>query len=221
MTAKKTGAPRKEFPPEKMAEIEKAFRSGLMSWRAMSKEFGVGMSWLNSTADRLGWKRDLGAKIHQEAQRKEQETIAREANQRSPDYKLTEREVTESNVELIARVSGSHRATLARSRKMVEKLFDELEFAGNEKELLEDLARDLYAHKETGKADLIARLSSIPGRTSAFKQLVDALEKIIATEREVLRIADAGAAIENSIGSLINRVMGSGFKPVQEHHGDD
>lgn len=216
MPRMKTGAPRKEIPPEKMAEIEKAFRAGLMSWRAMSKEFGVGMSWLTATSERFGWTRDLTTRIQQDAQAKDQQTIARElaidAKKKNPDYKLTEKEVTESNVQLIASVTGSHRATLSRARAMAEKLFDELEFAGNERELLENLAADLYAEKKVGKAEIIARLASIPGRTSAFKQLVDALKVIVSTEREVLRITDSashsGDPLRDLFGALSGNVLG-------------
>ena len=190
---KKPGVERRALAPETMLALEKDFRSGLMSWKAMGDKYGVGMSWLKSTQDDLGWTRNLVTKIHDGAKRKDQERIAREVrDDLPPDYKLSEKEVTDSNIDLIATVTGSHRKLLSRARGVAEKMLDSMEKAKD--------ADDLPA-------------------PAALKQLVDSLKVIISTEREILRIEDEAPA-ETAVSTLIGRVMGSCFKPVAENAAD-
>lgn len=200
-----------------MEAFEKAYRAGLMSWKDMGKTFGLSMRKIKEISDLNGWTRDLGVKIQKDAQRKDQEQIACEQRKLEPKQKhrLTEKEVTESNVELIAQVSGSHRATLSRARRLGEMLFGELEAATVGKDAIEQLLFDLDG-EDSPRANAIAKLAGIGGRADTWKKLVDGLVTIVKTERDVLRISESGGA-EGSIGSLINRVMGSAFKPVQEN----
>lgn len=184
--------PRIELPPEKLAELEKMFRAGIASFTSMAKQFGVSVGWVAGCEDRFGWKRDLSAKIKQDVKRKEQEQIAREALKANPDYKLTEREVTDWNAELIVQVTGSHRAALTRLRGLAEKLLDEIEFSTSSREVLEELALKLSIESEgkDARADLIFKLAGVQGRVASFKQLVDAQQRIITVERDVLRIGE-------------------------------
>lgn len=218
--------PIKVLPPETMKEFEKDFRAGLMPWKALCKKYGVGTLWIKRQENELGLTRDLTERIKTEAVKKDQQRIAKEvareenaaAFQADPERKANEREVTEANAELIARVTGSHRALLSRQRAIVSRLLDELEFAADAQPQLKALAEEMRANGAKSDASWLLALLDRSGRIDDAKKLSETIKTIVMTEREVLRIGEGGGRGDTSLASLIDRVMGTGFKPVEEHH---
>lgn len=222
--------PIKVLPPETMKEFEKDFRAGLMPWKALCKKYGVGTLWIKRQQNELGLTRDLTECIKTEAVKRDHERIFREiaresankesaaAFQADPERKATEREVTEANAELIARVTGSHRALLSRQRAIVSRLLDELEFAADARPELKALAEEMRANGAKSDASWLLALLDRSGRIDDAKKLSETIKTIVMTEREVLRIGEGGGRGDTSLASLIDRVMGTGFKPVEERH---
>lgn len=219
----------KVLPPETMQEFEKDFRAGLMPWKALQKKYGVGTQWIKRQERELGLTRDLTERIKSESIKKDQQRIAKElareegvaAFQADPERKATEREVTELNAELIARVTGSHRALLSRQRAIVESLLHELEAAGNALPDIEALLDEMRGEKDLKlRTKAIESLIDRAERIDDAKKLAETIKTIVMTEREVLRIGEGGGRGDTSLASLIDRVMGTGFKPVEERHDD-
>lgn len=180
----------KELPERMMLALEKDFRAGIMPWAAMQKKYGVSAGWLKKEGvEKRGWTRDLTEKIRQDADRKQQEQMAREQKRElPPDHRLTEKEVTDGAVELITAVTGTHRALLKQAR---------------------ELAATMLKSMEDGGQDVTPQ---------SFKHLVDSIKTIIATEREVLKIGDDGEGSgAGALTKLMQRVMGTGFTPVPEN----
>jgi hypothetical protein len=153
------------------SELAKAVRldyeAGILSLREIAKAHSTdGRSFshvtLKNFAEASGWSRNLQPKIHAKATEKVHRAIAREQ-----DPKLdaaTEREVIEANAERIAQVRGEHRHNINRARKLVLKLFGELEGA----ESLLELDRTL-------------------------KVAIDSLRSVVDMEREAYGMAKGAA----------------------------
>jgi hypothetical protein len=189
--------PLKVLPDEQMRDFEKDFRAGIMPWAAIGKKYGVGSAWIKRQIVELGLTRDLRERIKVEAVRRDHEKIAKEALkeqrrdefQADPERKITEREVTEANAELIATVTASHRALLARQRAIVGKIIEELEFASDSAPDLKALADELRKDKERrSDANGILALIDRSCRIDDLKKLSDATKTLITIERDVLRI---------------------------------
>jgi len=134
--------------------IEKAYRAGIATLRAIGEEFGCSHAAIQKRAARDGWSRDLSAKIAAEAQALvAKQTVAKEvANARS----ATEREIVEGNAQAAAKVALSHRADIKLLRMRAAEYEIELAECGEE----------------------------LSKRVSILKMLAETQTKLIAAERE-------------------------------------
>lgn len=168
--------------------IEQHFRAGVLSLREIAIACpGVNHVAIARRAKKFGWVQDLSAKIKARAE----DLVTRSAVTEDVTAKraVTDKLVIESNAQTIADVRLAHRGDIARSRRLANKLMDELEAMTDENGTLRELIDQMK--EEEGPAALLEaaqKMASLPGRSKIIKELSDTLKTLVALERQAYDI---------------------------------
>lgn len=181
--------------------IEADYRAGLLSLREIGAKDGhVTEGAIRKRAKKLGWSRDLGARI----QAKAEELVRKEAvrtvgAQYATGSPVAERTIVEANAEVIKDVRLSHRKDISKARTLVMSLLAELEALTSEPlliEKLEELLDQVSAAdsedvaKVIGKArESLNKAITLPVRAGTMKALADSLKTLVTLEREAWGLA--------------------------------
>jgi uncharacterized protein YoxC len=171
--------------------------------RELADKYGVSHVTIKKKADRLEWPRDLSAKINAEAERRANSAAA---NSDANSKKATEKEIVQANAQAIVDIKLSHRTDIARGRKLVAALFDELEETTTNKELFEQLGEIMRRENDHGQDklnDIYQKVISMPQRIDGVKKLSEALRVLIDKERQAFGITDAPTPTDDAIKDLL------------------
>ena len=168
--------------------IEQLFRAGLLSVREIAAACGVSHTAINKRSKAEGWDRDLNAKIKAKA---DSLVSKREVSTKvSTETLATERGIVEANAEVIADIRLAHRGDISRSRRLTNKLLDELEALTDEQGTIKGLIAQLKdGDHEDGEAmsDMLAlanKMGALPSRTKTMKELAETLKTLVMLERQ-------------------------------------
>ncbi|WP_047711318.1 hypothetical protein [Pseudomonas lactis] len=176
--------------------IEQLFRAGLLSVREIAAACGVSHTAINKRSKAEGWDRDLNAKIKAKA---DSLVSKREVSTKvSTETLATERGIVEANAEVIADIRMAHRGDISRSRRLTNKLLDELEALTDEqgtiKELIAQFKDGDHDHDDgDAMADVLAlaqKMSALPSRTKTMKELAETLKTLVVLERQAYGLDD-------------------------------
>lgn len=177
--------------------IEQLFRAGLLSVREIAAACGVSHTAINKRSKAEGWERDLKAKIKAKA---DSLVSKREvSNKVSTETLATERGIVEANAEVIADIRMAHRADIGRSRRLANKLLDELEALTDEQGTIKEMIAQLKeADHDDGDAmsDVLAlahKMGALPSRTKTMKELAETLKTLVALERQAYELDSKSA----------------------------
>lgn len=163
--------------------IERDYRAGILSIREIASTQGITHGAINKRAKRDGWERDLKAKIQAKADALvSRSLVSKEVSKERAD---TERQIIETNAEVIANVRMAHRGDISRSRRLANKLLDELEAMTDENGTLRELIDQMK--DDEGPAALLEaaeKMASLPGRSKIIKELSETLKTLITLERQ-------------------------------------
>lgn len=188
--------------------IEADYRAGLLSVREIASAHGISHTYINRKAKEGGWVRDLSKRIQDKAEALV--STATVSSGVSTETAIPDRVIVEANAQVIAQVRLSHRQDIARSRRLVMTLLEELEHQTEHRELYEKLGELMMQPDDNGRDKLFEaymKAMALSGRTSTMKALSDALKTLVALEREAYSIADASKGPSDpgeSAGSLGN-----------------
>lgn len=165
--------------------IEQLFRAGLLSVREIAAACGVSHTAINKRSKTEGWDRDLNAKIKAKA---DSLVSKREVSTKvSTETLATERGIVEANAEVIADIRMAHRTDIGRSRRLANKLLDELENLTDNRDLFEELGELMRDPDDKGfdrRNELYGKVISLSGRTKTMKELGETLKTLVALERQ-------------------------------------
>ena len=179
--------------------IERDFRAGVKTLRAIASEHAVSHQAIDKRAKKEGWPRDLSAKIAAERQKQ----VDRAAVDKPVD-KIAEKEVVDANATLQADIILAHRVDIPRKRSLVAKLFSEVESHTDGGDLLEQLALALRQGDQDKLADMARRVASLPQRIKGVSELITAYKSLIGLERQAFGI-DSDAAMGDKVTLTISR----------------
>lgn len=168
--------------------IEQLFRAGLLSVREIAAACGVSHTAINKRSKAEGWDRDLNAKIKAKA---DSLVSKREVSTKvSTETLATERGIVEANAEVIADIRLAHRGDISRSRRLTNKLLDELEALTDEQGTIKQLIAQLKDgdHDDgDAMADMLAlanKMGALPTRSKTMKELAETLKTLVVLERQ-------------------------------------
>lgn len=191
--------------------IERAYRAGVLSVREIAAANEVSHTAINKRAKRDGWDRDLKAKIKAKADALvSKREVSTEVSSKQAE---TEREIIELNAEVIANIRMAHRGDISRSRRLTNKLLDELESLTDEQGTIKELIDQLKdGDHEDGEAmaDVLAlakKMSALPARTKTMKELAETLKTLVALERQAYDLdVKQGGSEEDTLSKLMDEL---------------
>lgn len=204
--------------------IEVQFRIGAMSLREIGAEHGLTEGAVRKKAKAEGWERDLSAKVKAKA-----DALVRKEQVRSEvrgDAPITEKQGTDIEAQVQARMRISHRTDIGRNRNLLRKLVDELEHQTDNMDLLRQLGEIMFSPDEKGKDrlnEVYHTIISLPERTKTMKALGETLKVLIGLEREAFGITAQEQAAD-PLALLFQQVSRSALpiaKTVPADDGDD
>lgn len=177
--------------------IEREFRTGLKSNRAIGTAYGVSDMAIRKRAKRDEWTKDLSAAIREKTEQKVRRAAVRTKVRK--EGAANDKEVVEANSNLAAATILSHRSDLAILKKTIVGMAGELGALSNTElqEALElvldekiDKASDAYRN---AMLKAFAAAMALGGRSSAGKNLVMSLGLLIDKERQAFGIDKVGS----------------------------
>lgn len=191
--------------------IEQLFRAGLLSVREIAAACGVSHTAINKRSKAEGWDRDLNAKIKAKA---DSLVSKREVSTKvSTETLATERGIVEANAEVIADIRLAHRGDISRSRRLTNKLLDELEALTDEQGTIKQLIAQLKdGDHEDGDAmaDLLAlaqKMGALPTRTKTMKELAETLKTLVVLERQAYGLDEKDKSTDtDELSSLMDEL---------------
>jgi transposase-like protein len=197
----------KQKPEIDWIAIEREYRAGIKSVRALASEFGVTEGAIRKRARKDDWQRDLAPKIRAKA-----DDLVRTATVRSvvrTENAISERVLVEVNAQVQTDIILSHRKDIQRARKVTMSLLSELEHQTDNLDLYDQLAELLLAPDEKGvdkRNELFNKVISLSGRSSTMKTLADSLKSLIALEREAFGVDQKENGSENGVEAVLKRI---------------
>ncbi len=203
--------------PTDWERIEQLYRAGLLSVREIAASSGVSHVAIQKRAKRDGWVRDLAAKIKAKAD----SLVTRDTvtSVVTTEQAVTERGIVEANAQVIANVRIAHRTDIGRSRRLANKLLDELEGLTDNRDLFERLGELLRSEDDKGqdkRNDLYMKVIDLPARTKTMKELAETLKNLIALERQAYDVGaekqgdDRSQLTEEELDRRIAKLAGQG-----------
>lgn len=188
--------------------------------REIADGTGVSHVTVSKQAKKLGWVRDLSAKIQSKA-----DDLVNKAAVNKPvntASAVSERETVEANALAIADVRLAQRKDIQRARRITNALLDELELQTDPATLalLRELGEMMRSEDERGidkRNDLYRAVLGLSERSKTMKTLSESLRTLIDMERTAFGMdKDTGKTVD-ALGSLLHEIAGgsgNGFKPV-------
>lgn len=175
--------------------VEREYRAGIRSLADIGAEFGVSAPGIVKKAKVKEWERDLSAKIRAKAEAKVNAALVNELV--NAESRINERQIVETNAEMMAGVIRSHHKSLGRLGGIIQLLFDRLESELIGTELFSQLGEMMQSPDDSGSADklndLYRKVISLPSQTDTAKKLAETLKTQIELERKVFKIEESQA----------------------------
>jgi formate dehydrogenase maturation protein FdhE len=169
--------------------IEQLFRAGVLSLREIAVACqGSNHVAIARRAKKHGWVQDLSAKIKAKAN----DLVTRQGVTAdvTAERAVTDRAVIEVNAQAIANIRMAHRGDISRSRRLTNKLLDELESLTDEQGTIKELIAQLKdgdRDDSDAMADVLAlanKMGALPSRTKTMRELAETLRTLVALERQ-------------------------------------
>jgi hypothetical protein len=187
-------------------KLEADYRANIKSMRVLASEYRISTARIGQVAEENGWTRDIAAKVKAKAQAKLDASLL---DGKLDVKKATEKEVIEVAAETQKNIILGHRTDIARARKLVMSLLNELEGESADPDLLSRLGELIQSKVEDEAGQKVAdkmmdafrKASSLPGRVGTMKALAEAMKNLIPMEREAF-----GLESKNPLGDLSDAV---------------
>ncbi|MDU8420235.1 hypothetical protein RYA60_18420 [Pseudomonas syringae] len=171
--------------PTDWERIEQLYRAGVLSVREIATTCTVSHVSIHKRAKRDGWTRDLAGKIKAKADALvNSQVVNSEVNK---ERALTEKGIVDANAQVIAEIRIAHRTDIGRSRRLTNKLLDELEGLTDNRQLFEELGELMRSEDDNGqdkRNDLYQKIIDLPGRSKTMKEMAETLKTLISLERQ-------------------------------------
>lgn len=179
-------------PPADWEAIERAYRAGVLSLRAIAKPHGISETAIRKRAEKEGWERDLSAKV---AEKVRSELVRSEVRKEKTANKVLEAEIVDAAATLQVNVVREHRKDITLLRDTLERLMGQVASMVENREEMDGVLEAMKGASPEDQVRLIEalgkRLRDIPAHAVVLKELGNTLKTVIALEREAFNIMGA------------------------------
>lgn len=203
--------------------IEPAWRAGIKSPAQLAAEYtedtGVSVSHaaIIKHFKKLGVPRDLAAKVKAKADSMVMHAMV--TGKVSVETTKADAQIINDSAGIVAAVRIAHRTDIGRSRRLANKLLDELEGLTDNRDLFEQLGEMLRNEDDKGqdkRNDLYMKVIDLPSRSKTMKELAETLKNLIALERQAYDVGaekpgdDRSQLTEEELDRRIAKLAGQG-----------
>lgn len=181
--------------------IEKEYRLGQKTVRAIASEFNISHTAINKKAKKEKWVQDKSKEIREKTNAGLASFHSGVSSQVSTPTKADIEEAVRTNIQVVT----NHRKTLKNGHKLVERLFSILEEAVENKDTIEQEIKaetDPEGLAGLNRKRMMMRAVSLPSNVGVLKDLSQALKNLIPLERQAFNLDTPGANIEDVIAAL-------------------
>ena len=189
--------------------IEREYRAGIRTLRAIAEEYGITHGAINKRAKAEGWPRDLTEKIKAAAQDKVSKAMVSKLV--SKEDLVTERQVVEANAEIVARADLINRKdvllALDVSRSQLEEVAVLCEPEFRQRLVALGEACDMSTETRADKANELYRyVISLSGRVKLSKEIAAAHGVYIPMQRKILKLDADSERSQSSLDALMAKI---------------
>ena len=178
-------APRKDLDWE---AIERDYCSGQFTTRQIADTHKTSHVTISTKAKKLGWVKNLAAKIHATAKEKLNKSLLTE--KLSSNKKLADLQIVEAGSNAVTELILSHRKDIRRSRALSKLMLEEMEAQCENPADFQKLGELLKSNNTAEINKLYQRVISLPGRIDGAKKLAETLKLLVSMEREAFNVDD-------------------------------
>lgn len=188
--------------------IEREYRAGQLSVRALAEKHGVSHPAISKRAKAGNWVRNATAEVRERTQ------AALIAGQDLEEVTSGNRKVTtptpdtiEVAVQTNLAVIGRHRRDIGHGHRLVGLLFSQLEEAALHREEIEDeIERECVGDETTARRTRMLKAVSLPSHAGVIRDLSTALKNLIPLERQAYNLDEVSS--EESFEERLARLVG-------------
>lgn len=194
-------------------KIERDYRADVLSIAQISRESGAPSSTIRARAKRLGWSRNLTARIKSKAD----EIVNQDAIKNAvANIQASEEQTIEENARLTAGVRLAHRKDINRARLATVTLLDDLEamIGQDGRESLAELLKALVDEgliKERDSTAIAAykKATGLSQQIANMQKLADTMTKFVALERQAWNLDNLDDSSHDPLKTLLDSIASS------------
>lgn len=194
-------------------KIERDYRADVLSIAQISRESGAPSSTIRARAKRLGWSRNLTARIKSKAD----EIVNQDAIKNAvANIQASEEQTIEENARLTAGVRLAHRKDINRARLATVTLLDDLEAMigqdGRESlaELLKALVDEgLIEERDSTAIAAYKKATGLSQQIANMQKLADTMTKFVALERQAWNLDNLDDSSHDPLKTLLDSIASS------------
>lgn len=194
-------------------KIERDYRADVLSIAQISRESGAPSSTIRARAKRLGWSRNLTARIKSKAD----EIVNQDAIKNAvANIQASEEQTIEENARLTAGVRLAHRKDINRARLATVTLLDDLEAMigqdGREglAELLKALVDEgLIEERDSTAIAAYKKATGLSQQIANMQKLADTMTKFVALERQAWNLDNLDDSSHDPLKTLLDSIASS------------
>lgn len=190
--------------------IEREYRVGQLSLRALAEKHGTTASTISRRAAKFGWVQDASQEVR-ERTRAALLVTAEEGegacNTVASARNTPTREDIEVAVQTNLAVISRHRKDIGHGHRLVGLLFSQLEEAARHREEIEDeIERECSGDETTARRTRMLKTVSLPSHAGVIRDLSTALKNLIPLERQAYNLDEVSS--EESFEERLARLVG-------------
>lgn len=199
-----------ERKPIDWQAIEREYRVGQLSLRALAEKHGTTASTISRRAAKFGWVQDASQEVR-ERTRAALLVTAEEGEGACNTVASARNTPTREDIDVAVQtnlvVMGRHRKDIAHGHRIVGLLFQQLEEAAQSRAELEGAIDAECADDETGqRKGRMLKAISLPVHAGVIRDLSTALKNLIPLERQAYNLDEVSS--EESIEDRLARLVG-------------
>jgi hypothetical protein len=168
--------------------IERAYRAGALSIRAIAERHGVSDTAIRKRAKAGNWERDLSEQVRKEVRNK---LVRGEVRDDQPANPENDAEIIEEAAQEGATVVRSHRRDIRKATNLADLLMDDLLQTIRKREEIKDAIEDETREDKNGmrRASMLAAVA-LPSNAKTLFQLSSAMKNLQILERQAFGLDD-------------------------------
>ena len=202
--------------------VKALWRTNTLSNQQIAKRFGCTEGAVRAKAKREGWQRDLAdsvrTRIKEELVRADAESVRTShahAND-SNNKPLSDDEIIAAAAQGPVEVVRQHRQDITQARQLAADLFHELRASTALREKIEEEIEEVTRDdKSPQRRSAMLRAVSLNGRTSALKDMSQAMRNFQTLERQAWNMDEGNKADDNDLSGLSDEALAAREAAIQ------